>query len=162
MLGLSLYPFQLDKTDTTSFTANEQHLAYVEAIFGCSGLVFPGGITSVILPFSLCWDADLVTRGDTVAGTAGGGELSFFFNVGVSGVVPSTISALTRLRVGTTSTFVCVSTMNKDLRVSYKHPLGKNPLQLQIKLLNSGFLPYTVFHVIKYSTGIDCYAVLMN
>ena len=49
----------------------------MEAIFGCSGLVFPGGITSVILPFSFRWDADLVTRGDTAAGTAGGGELLF-------------------------------------------------------------------------------------
>ena len=77
MLGLSLYPFQLDKTGTTSFTANEQHLAYVETIFGCSGLVFPGGITSLIIPFIFRWDADLVTRGDMAAGTAGGGELIF-------------------------------------------------------------------------------------
>ena len=82
MPGLSLYPFQLDETGTTAFTANEQHLAYVEAIFGCSGLVFPGGITSVILPFSFRWDADLVTRGDTAAGTVGRGEF-FFFNAGV-------------------------------------------------------------------------------
>ena len=116
----------------------------------------------MILPFSFRWDADLVTRGDTATDTAGGGELIFFFNAGVSGAAPSTISALTHLRVGTAATFVCVSTMNKDLRVSYKHPLGKNLLQLQIKLLNSGFLSYTVFHVIKYSTGIDCYVVLMN
>ena len=78
MLGFSLYPFQLDKTGTTSFIANEQHLAYVEAIFGCSGLVFPRGITSVILPFSFRWDADLIIRGDTAAGSAGGGELIFF------------------------------------------------------------------------------------
>ena len=79
----------------------------------------------MILPFSFHWDADLVTRGDTDVGTAGGGELILFFNIGVSGVAPSTISALTRLRVGTAATFVCVSTMNKDLRVSYKHTLAK-------------------------------------
>ena len=85
----------------------------------------------MILPFSFRWDADLVTRGDTAAGTAGEGELIFFFNIGVSCAARSTIS-----------------TMNKDLRVSYKHPLGKNLLQLQSKLLNSGFLPYNVFHVI--------------
>ena len=78
MSGLSLYPFQLDKTATTSFTANEQHLAYVEAIFGCSDLVFPRGITSVILPFSFRWDVDLVTHGDMAAGTAAGCELIFF------------------------------------------------------------------------------------
>ena len=52
----------------------------------------------MILPFSFRWDADLVTRGDTVAGTAGGGELIFFFNAGVSGAAPSTISALMRLQ----------------------------------------------------------------
>ena len=40
-------------------------------------LVFPGGITSVILPFSFRWDADLITHGDTAAGSAGGGELIF-------------------------------------------------------------------------------------
>ena len=162
MPGLSLYPFQLDKTGTTSFTTNEQHLAYVEAIFGCSGLVFPGGITSVIFPFSFRWDADLVTRGDTAAGSAGGSELIFFFNAGVSGVAPLHITALTSLRVGTAATFDCVSTMNKDLKVSYKHTLAKNLLQLQSKLLSSGFLPYSVFHVIKYRTGIDCSVVLMN
>ena len=74
----------------------------------------------------------------------------------------STISVLTHLRVGTTATFVCVSTMNKDLRVSYKHTLAKNLLQLQSKLLTSGFLPYSVFHIIKYRSGIDYSVVLMN
>ena len=116
----------------------------------------------MILPFNFCWDADLVTRGDMAAGSAGGGELIFFFNAGVSGGAPSHISALTRLRVGTATTFDCVSTMNKELRVSYKHTLAKNLLQLQSKLLSSGFLPYSVFHVIKYRTGIDCSVVLMN
>ena len=31
----------------------------------------------MILPFSFCWDAGLVTHIDTAAGTAGGGELIF-------------------------------------------------------------------------------------
>ena len=73
MSGISLYPFQLEKIGTT----NVQHVAYMEAIFWCIGLVFPGGITIVILPFSFRWDAALVTHGDTTAGTAGRGELIF-------------------------------------------------------------------------------------
>ena len=73
-----------------------------------------------------------------------------------------TISALMCLRVETAATFVCVSTMNKDLRVSYKHALAKNLLQLQSKLLTSRFLPYSVFHIIKYWDGIDCAMLLMN
>ena len=105
MPGLSLYPLKLEKIGTTSFTTNEQHIAYLDAIFGCTRLVFPGGITIVILPFILRWDAALVTRGDAAVGTAAKGELIFLFNAGVSGVVPSPISTLTRLRVGTAATF---------------------------------------------------------
>ena len=43
----------------------------------------------------------LVTRRDAAAGTAGGVGLVFFFITGVSGVVASTKSALTRLRLRT-------------------------------------------------------------
>ena len=95
---------------------------------------------------------DLNSHRVAAADKDGGVGLVFLFNSGLSGVVPSTISALARLRERTSPK---ISKLGADIT------LAKNTLQLESTLLTSRFHPWGVLSVLKYTTSIDCTLVVM-
>ena len=129
----------------------------MKAIFGSTSRVLPGGITILILWSwaTSCMSMevpDLNSRRVAAADKDGGVGLVFLFTAGLSGVVSSTISALSRLRERTSPK---ISKLGADIK------LAKNTLQVENTLLTSRFHPWGVLSVLKYTTSIDCTLVVM-
>ena len=116
----------------------------MEAIFGSTGRVLPGGITILILwtletPCTSMEVLDLNSHRVVAADKDGGVGLVFLFNAELLGVVSSTISALSHLREHTSPK---ISKLGADIT------LAKNRLQVESTLPTSRFHPLGVLSVL--------------